>query len=405
MPGVRWMFHATAMGPDYDGIFEPLARLFGCRVLHRQQLPEPVGRDGGMTWIGDNSIEIGAPYGEGSSVAAFVERLGGGMHSVAVQVPDLAATLARLEPLGVEVASRISPEIVFTRPGGDRGAGARVGEPRAGRRPALRGAPLPPFVVEPVVDVERMAFVGAIVRDPVRRRRASRRGARHRAGRRTTHDGAVDVPHGALDLGDCLLALYPVPPDAATSRAVWGGVYERPRWSRSGCPSPTRASPNARSATPACRCTTAPRRSTTRCSSTGLPFPIVLTDRLLGGDPRSYRRPRRNDDQSRTSACGRSSSRRPRPCSPWSCRTAWWGRARCSARWSTSSRVSARSTPCVGSATVRATPARASCTARWWPAPDGAGSTENCKIFAMSAKQRREHGFDAPPTSVRRAPS
>ncbi len=24
--------------------------------------------------------------------------------------------------------------------------------------------------------------------------------------------------------------------------------------------------------------------------------------------------------------------------------------------------------------------------------PDGAGSTENCKIFAMSAKQRREHG-------------
>src|SRR5215470_14035651 len=24
--------------------------------------------------------------------------------------------------------------------------------------------------------------------------------------------------------------------------------------------------------------------------------------------------------------------------------------------------------------------------------PDGAGSTENCKIFAMTAKQRREHG-------------
>ena len=74
-----------------------------------------------MTWIGDNSIEIGAPYGEGSSVATFVERLGGGMHSVAVQVPDVAATLARLEPLGVEVASRISPEIVFTRSGGTAG--------------------------------------------------------------------------------------------------------------------------------------------------------------------------------------------------------------------------------------------------------------------------------------------
>jgi nicotinamidase-related amidase len=30
--------------------------------------------------------------------------------------------------------------------------------------------------------------------------------------------------------------------------------------------------------------------------------------------------------------------------------------------------------------------------------PDGAGSTENCKIFAMSAKQRRERGFT--PTDI-----
>ena len=104
MGDVRWMFHATAMGPDYDGLFGPLQRLFGCRVLHRQQLPEPVGRDGGMTWLGDNSIEIGAPFGEGSSVATFVERLGGGMHSVAVQVPDVPATIARLATLGVEVS-------------------------------------------------------------------------------------------------------------------------------------------------------------------------------------------------------------------------------------------------------------------------------------------------------------
>ena len=120
MGDVRWMFHATAMGPDYDGILGPLARLFGCRVLHRQQLEEPVGRDGGMTWIGDNSIEIGAPYGEGSSVATFVERLGGGMHSIAVQVDDVPATLVRLEPLGVEVAARIAHDLVFTRPGGPR---------------------------------------------------------------------------------------------------------------------------------------------------------------------------------------------------------------------------------------------------------------------------------------------
>src|SRR2546429_830383 len=112
MGDVRWMFHATAMGADYDAILDPLARLFGARVMHRQQLEAPVGRDGGMLWIGDNSIEIGAPYGADSPVRSFVDRFGGGMHSVAVQVPDLAATLRRVEPLGVEVASRIGPEIV-----------------------------------------------------------------------------------------------------------------------------------------------------------------------------------------------------------------------------------------------------------------------------------------------------
>ena len=73
-----------------------------------------------------------------------------------------------------------------------------------------------------------MAFVGAIVRDP------ATDGERLAEVLDTgliayEHGDAVDVAHCALDLGDCLLALYPVPPDEATSRAVWGGAYERPR--------------------------------------------------------------------------------------------------------------------------------------------------------------------------------
>jgi catechol 2,3-dioxygenase-like lactoylglutathione lyase family enzyme len=282
------MFHATAMGPDYDGILDPLARLFGCRVLHRQQLAEPVGRDGGMTWIGDNSIEIGAPHGEGSSVATFVERLGGGMHSVAVQVPDLEATLARLAPLGVEIASRISPEIVFTRPGATAGLVLEWASHLQDDDPRW-GAPVPPFVDEPLLNVERMAFVAAIVRDPAR------------DGERLAEvldtdlvvyapdddaDARPDVPHCALDLGDCLLALYPIPPDEATSRAIWGGVYGRPRCL-------------------ALALTVVDQRIAERALADagvgvhhragdgravlvdGLPFPVVLTDRLLPGDPRA----------------------------------------------------------------------------------------------------------------------
>jgi hypothetical protein len=284
MGDVRWMFHATAMGPDYDGIFAPLARLFGCRVLHRQQLPEPVGRDGGMTWVGDNSIEIGAPFGPGSSVATFVERLGGGMHSVAIQVPDLAATLARLALLGVEVASRIGPEIVFTRPGATAGLVLEWASHEQQDDPRW-GAPVPPFVATPVVDVEHMAFVAAIVRDP------ERDGARLAEVLDTglvtyAHRDAVDVPRCALDLGDCLLALYPLPPDTRTSRAVWGGAYERPRCLALGLSVvdlgiAERALADAGVAVH--------HRATALHHAVlvdGLPFPVVLTDRLLAGDPR-----------------------------------------------------------------------------------------------------------------------
>ncbi|HEY3672679.1 MAG TPA: hypothetical protein VGN51_17205 [Acidimicrobiia bacterium] len=284
MGDVRWMFHATAMGPDYDGILGPLARLFGCRVLHRQQLEEPVGRDGGMTWIGDNSIEIGAPFGVGSSVANFVERFGGGMHSIAVQVDDLGATLLRLEPLGVEVASRISPEIVFTRSGGTAGLVLEWASHVQDDDPRW-GASVPAFVEAPIVNVDRMAMVGAIVRDP------GSDGQRLAEVLDTPlvtyeHGDAPDVAHCALDLGDCMLALYPVPPDEATSLAVWGGVHARPRCLALGLTVADQGL--AERALDAAGVPVHHRAGDGRAVLVdGLPFPVVLSDRLLTGDPRT----------------------------------------------------------------------------------------------------------------------
>ena len=284
MPDVRWMFHATAFGPDYDGILDPLARLFGCRVLHRQQLEEPVGRDGGMTWIGDNSIEIGSPYGEGSSVATFVERLGGGMHSVAVQVDDLSVSLRRLEALGVEVAVRLAPDLAFTRPGTTAGLVFEWGSHVQDDDPRF-GAPIPPFVAAPVVNVERMAFVGAVVRDPPR---DAERLAEVLDTKLVSyeHDGAVDLPHRALDLGDCLLALYPIPPDEDTSRAVWGNVYQRPRCVALGLTVADQGL--AERALGAAGVGVHHRATDGRAVLVDtLPFPVVLTDQLLAGDPRT----------------------------------------------------------------------------------------------------------------------
>jgi catechol 2,3-dioxygenase-like lactoylglutathione lyase family enzyme len=284
MGDLRWMFHATAMGADYEAMLRPLAHLFGARVMHRQQLEPPVGRDGGMVWLGDNSIEIGAPFGQDSAVAGFVERFGGGMHSVAVQVWDLDATLRRVEPLGVEIASRIGPEIVFTRPGATAGLVLEWASHVQADDPRWGAAPLP-FTAPPVVAVDRMAFVAAVVADPVV---DGRRLAEVLDTDLVDYGDEVgpDVPRVALDLGDCMLALYPLPPDEETSLAIWGGRHTRPR-----CIALALSVVDQRVAERALAAegvVVHHRAADGRAVLVdGLPFPVVLTETLLPGDPRA----------------------------------------------------------------------------------------------------------------------
>jgi hypothetical protein len=89
-----------------------------------------------------------------------------------------------------------------------------------------------------------------------------------------------------LDLGDCLLALYPVPPDDATSQTVWGGSYDRPRCIALGLlvddlGGAERALADAGVAVH--------HRSVNGHLTLvdGLPFPVMLTEQLLDGDPRT----------------------------------------------------------------------------------------------------------------------
>src|SRR5688500_15288347 len=99
------MWHSTAMVADYDLAIERLQTIAGLRVLEYGESTQPeVGRRGGMTWIGDNSIELGQPIVEAGGAARFVARSGGGMHSIAVQVRDLEATMEHVESNGVKVA-------------------------------------------------------------------------------------------------------------------------------------------------------------------------------------------------------------------------------------------------------------------------------------------------------------
>jgi catechol 2,3-dioxygenase-like lactoylglutathione lyase family enzyme len=219
------MFHSTAMVKDYDLVIARLGELFGLRVLEYGEAPEPeVGRRGGMTWIGDNSIEVGQPITEGAPPDRFVKRTGGGMHGVAVWVEDFEATVEHLEAQGVRVPIRLERGFGFSAPRTTAGvqfewSGFTVDEdPRA-------GAPEPPFLAPPLVAVTHHAFVGAVVEDPASAAAQFERTLGLPVAYRA-RDAAPGEPQAVVSLGDCVLALYPLIPEA--SQALWGRALERP---------------------------------------------------------------------------------------------------------------------------------------------------------------------------------
>jgi Glyoxalase/Bleomycin resistance protein/Dioxygenase superfamily len=226
---VRWCFHTTAMVADYDRTRDALAWLAGSRALEENRYEDPrIGRRGGMTWIGDNSIELGEPIVAGGAVDRFVRRFGSHMSSIAVQVSDIEATIAHLEAVGVRVASRVDDIIVFTDP---RTTAGVVIEWYGGQSPndPRFGTPIPPYPVEPLLDVTQMAFGGAVVEDPPA---AAARLATVFGTSTSFVDPSAPAgsPAAGVSLVDMTLALF-ILPDPATSTTLWGHVYERPQTS------------------------------------------------------------------------------------------------------------------------------------------------------------------------------
>ncbi len=224
---VLWCFHTTAMVADYAATRDALAWLAGSRVLEENRLDDPaIGRRGGMTWIGDNSIELGEPIVDGGAVDRFIKRFGSHMSSIAVQVADIDATIAHLGRLGVRVVSRIDDVIVFTDPRTTAGVVIEWYGSESENDPRF-GTPIPPYPVTPLLVVTRMAFGGAVVDDPPS-------AAQHLAeilGTTVTFENP-DAPPGSpmagVSLLDMTLALYPVP-EPEVSERLWGHVYRRPQ--------------------------------------------------------------------------------------------------------------------------------------------------------------------------------
>jgi hypothetical protein len=281
---VRWCFHTTAMVADYERTRDALAWLVGSRALEDHVVDDPaIGRRGGMTWIGDNSIELGEPAVAGGAVDRFVQRFGSHMSSIAVQVDDADATVAHLASVGCRVASRVDEVIVFTDPRTTEGIVIEWYGGQAPNDPRF-GTPIPPYPVEPLLEVTHMAFGGAVVPSPG----SSAERLAEVLGTEVTFrapGAAPGAPQAGVSLGDMTLALYPLT-GAAESEALWGHVYERAQTSSLGVRVPSLGAALDRLQTagvPLVRHDDAAIVVDPRATGGVV---LVVVDRLLPGDPR-----------------------------------------------------------------------------------------------------------------------
>jgi len=282
---VQWCFHTTAMVADYERTRDSLARIVGSRVLEDHVYPDPaIGRRGGMTWIGDNSIELGEPAVPGGAVDRFVHRFGSHMSSIAVQVADIDATVGHLASVGVRVASRIDDVIVFTDP---RTTAGVVIEWYGGQSPndPRFGTPIPPHPATPLLDVTRMAFGGAVVDDPAA---AADRLAEVFATEVTFRrpDGPVGQPQAGVSLVDMTLALYQLP-DPGDSLRLWGHVYRRSQTSNLGVLVPDLTAAVAALAGAGVALVRHDDELAVIDPAVTGGVVVVVVDRLLSGDPRT----------------------------------------------------------------------------------------------------------------------
>jgi hypothetical protein len=229
---INRLWHATAMGADYDELLGPLQRLFGAAVMHDHVSDAPgIGRRGGMIWIGDNSIEIGAPVGEQSPVRNFVEKWGGGMHSIALHVENAHNTAERLGELGLTPQAWLDDHIFFSKPRESCGLLLEWSDRHTDDDPRWGFSP-EPLPQPPVVPALQYGFVTAVVNDPpsVAERLAALFGTEILRLRR---DAAPDQIGAIVSLGDCLLLLFPMPLDGS-SVELWGSDIDRNRFHAHG---------------------------------------------------------------------------------------------------------------------------------------------------------------------------
>jgi len=99
---VRGIHHLGVAVADLEEAIETYRRLFGAQVELRGSL-DSQGVVAALLRVGDSRIELLAPTGEDTPVGRFLARRGPGMHHIALESDDVAATLQELAVAGAQL--------------------------------------------------------------------------------------------------------------------------------------------------------------------------------------------------------------------------------------------------------------------------------------------------------------
>ena len=108
----RGIHHLGVAVEDLDEAVTTYERIFGARLEHRETVPDQ-GVEAAFLKVGEGRVELLASLGEETPVGKFLTKRGPGMHHVAYEVSDLAASLTELAGAGAELIDERPREGLF----------------------------------------------------------------------------------------------------------------------------------------------------------------------------------------------------------------------------------------------------------------------------------------------------
>jgi methylmalonyl-CoA/ethylmalonyl-CoA epimerase len=101
---IKKIDHVALAVQDAGEVTALLSKLFGFKVAETREEPK-AGFASTLISSADVALELLQPVGPQGMIQKFIEKRGGGLHHISIQVDDLDEEMKRLKALGVQFAS------------------------------------------------------------------------------------------------------------------------------------------------------------------------------------------------------------------------------------------------------------------------------------------------------------